>query len=211
MTVMIKNFVRNCVFALTATATFQAHAAAVNLTTPGLLYGGSQYTLGFKFTVDSAVSITSLGVFDDEGNGLGARAQVGLWDTSGNLLTSAFVGAGLAGDLEGVFRYADISPYALVAGTEYVIGSYTTDLASSLGTGQGGTGSVDSLVNIIEDRFSNFNSAFSFADTTNSNAGGAWLGANFRYEAVSVPEPTSLALAGLSLFALAAFRRQRRV
>ncbi len=183
-------------------------AAAITMTSPGAEYGGGLYTLGFKFTVNSSVTMTHMGIYDSGQDGLQSGGRVGLWDTAGNLLTSAVVLAGNAAMLDGYFRYAAIAGYNLIAGTEYVIGSYTTDLASSLFTGQGGSGSVDANVNLIEDRFSNFNSAFSFADTTN-NTPGAWLGANFRWESSRVSAPGTLALVGLSLFGLLAAGRRR--
>jgi hypothetical protein len=186
-----------------------AGAAAVNLTSGGATYSGASYTLGFKFTVNSATSITSLGVYDHNQDGLAARAQIGLWDTAGNLLTSATIGQG-GGVLDGMFRYVDITAYALSTGTEYVIGAYTTELATSLNTGQGGTGSIDPLVNVIHDRYSNFTNSFSFASQTDSRASGAWLGANFRFGNVNqVPVPGSLALVGVGLFALLASARRK--
>jgi len=78
-------------------------AAAVNLTTPGRLYGSSLYTLGFEFTVSSPESIGALGVYDNGGGALPTDAMVGLWDTSGNLLTSVTVPAS-GGFLIGDFR-----------------------------------------------------------------------------------------------------------
>lgn len=166
-------------------------APAVNLTTPGTEYGGSQYTLGFEFSVSGSQSINALGVYDNLGNGLASNASIGLWDLSGNLLTSTTILAG-GGTLNGLFRYNSISPFALTAGTHYIIGAYTTDLATSLNAGQGGTGTINPLVTIYRDRFSNFNSLFSFPTETNSTPGG-WLGANFNLVEgqPAVPEPAT--------------------
>jgi hypothetical protein len=207
MFAVLKRIVFASLLALGFGATLQAQAAAINLTTPGTEYSGGLYTLGFAFTVNSNSTITSLGVYDSGADGLNSRGEVGLWDTAGNLLASTTVPAGTVGELDGLFRYVNISGFNLIAGTQYIIGAFTTDLASSLGTGQGGTGSIDANVNVIVDRFSNFNSTFSFPDTSNGLAGGAWLGANFRTG--TVPEPGTLALLGLGLAGFAAARRRK--
>ena len=195
------------VFALGFGAPIQVQAAAINLTSPGQEYSGGLYTLGFLFTVNSDTAITSLGIYDSGADGLNSPGSVGLWDTAGTLLTWATVPAGTVGELDGLFRYVNISDFGLIAGTQYVIGAFTTDLASSLGTGQGGTGSIDANVNVIEDRFSNFNSIFSFPAFSNGFVGGAWLGANFRTNVV--PEPGSLALLGLGFAGFASARRRK--
>jgi hypothetical protein len=183
-------------------------APVVGLTTPGVLYGSSLYTLGFEFTASSPQTIYALGVFDD-GTALPQDAMVGIWDTSGNLLDSVTVPA-LGSTQVGLFAYENITPFTLTPGTDYIIGAYLggTGIASSLGTGQGGTGSVDGNITILEDQFSNFNSAFSFPNETNGNVGGAWLGANFEI----APEPSEWAilLAGIGLAGLA-LRRRRSV
>lgn len=181
-------------------------APAVNLITPGSTYNGGQYTLGFEFSVSTNQSIDALGVYDHDGDGLGSNASIGLWDAGGNLLTSTTINAG-GGTLNGLFRFQSITPYALTAGTHYIIGAFTQDLASSLGTGQGGTGTIHPLVTIYQDRYSNFNSAFSFPDTTDNNVGG-WLGGNFNLAGV-VPEPATWAMLLIGFGALGGAMRRR--
>jgi hypothetical protein len=188
----------------------QANAGvAIDLTTPGALYSGSLYTLGFSFTVASTQTITALGAFDDNGDGLNGSAQVGLWDSSGDLLTSAVIGSGASGALDGLFRYAAITPFVLTPGQTYFIGAFEPDdNASSLGTSQGGLGTINPLITVDQDQFSNFNSAFSFPDTSNGFAGGAWLGANFQFG--GVPEPATWALMLLGIGAIGASARKSR-
>jgi hypothetical protein len=182
---------------------------AIDVTSPGLTYSGAPYTLGFQFSVASNVSITALGAYDNGNNGLNGAASVGLWDSSGNLLVSTAVPAGAAGLLIGDFSYATISPYALTANTHYFIGAYEpSDLATSLNTGQGGSGSINPLVTIYQDQFSSFNYAFSFPGSTNSHPEGAWLGANF---STGVPEPATWAtmLAGFAGLGFLGYRRNK--
>jgi len=180
--------------------------AAVVLTTPGEIYGSSQYTLGFQFTVSSSQTIGSLGVFDD-GAPLPQDAMVGIWDSSGDLLTSVTVPAVGATDI-GDFAYASIAPFTLTPGTDYYVGAYLggSGVASSLNTGQGGSGSYNSAITVIQDQYSDFNSAFSFPGSTDGNAGGAWLGANFNL----VPEPAVWALMLVGISGLGAALRARR-
>lgn len=86
-----------------------------------------------------------------------------------------------AANIEGSFAYQAITPYALTAGTDYIVGSYVygSDLASSLDTGQGGSGSFNSDITVIQDQYSDDNSEFSFPSVTDDTKG-AWLGGNFR-------------------------------
>jgi hypothetical protein len=187
-------------------------APAVNLTTPGLTYSSDLYTLGFEFSVASPESISALGVYDDGGGALPTDAMVGLWDTSGDLLTSVTVPAS-GGSVVGDFRYAGIPAYALTAGTDYIVGAYlgSTGVATSLNTGQGGTGSYNPLVTVIQDQFSSFNSAFSFPGSTDGNAGGAWLGANFNI-GTAVPELSTWAMMafGFAGVGIVGYRATRR-
>jgi hypothetical protein len=183
-----------------------ANAAAINMTIPGGEYSGGPYTLGFEFRVINTEAVGSLGVYDSGMDGIAAPATVGIWDTSGNLLVSAVVPSGTAGRLDGFFRYVDITPFTLIAGIDYVIGSYLNDTASSYLTGQGGAGSVDPNVVLVNNRYG-ATGTFAFPDVT-TNTGGAWLGANF--EAAAVPEPATLALIGLGLLGFGMVRRRKQ-
>ena len=54
-------------------------------------------TVGFSFKTKKTLWVTHLGVFDDLGNGLLNSHEVGLWDTSRNLLASTNFVAGTPG------------------------------------------------------------------------------------------------------------------
>lgn len=185
---------------------------AVSLSSPGGEYSGSLYTLGFEFSVSANTAITALGAYDSGQDGFNGQVNVGLWDTSGNLLTSTVLAAGTGATLINDFRFGSITPFNLVAGQHYVVGAFEpSDLATSLNTGQGGSGSINPLVTIYEDRFSNFNSAFSFPDSTNFHPDGSWLGGNFEFGS-AVPEPATwgMLLIGFACLGFLGYKRSAR-
>ena len=67
------------------------------------------------------LNLVLLGAFDATGNaGLNANELVGLYNSSGTLLSSATVLAGTADPLVDGFRWVNISPVTLTAGQTYV-------------------------------------------------------------------------------------------
>jgi hypothetical protein len=185
------------------------HATPViNLTSPGGTYQSGYYTLGFTFTVSAPETVNALGVFDDGDAVLPNNAEVGLWNSSGDLLTSVTVpasGATAVGD----FVYASITPYDLTPGQAYTVGAYLPGgVGSSFGVNEGGAGSFSPLVTVLYDSY-NDNSYLSFPSDSEGVVG-AWLGANLD---ISVPEPAEwiLMLMGVSLLGARLRRRAASV
>jgi hypothetical protein len=86
---------------------------------------GSQFdqTIGWRFHLSTAVTLTSLGVYDHLQDGFAEPHEVGLWTTSGALMTSGSLSMGASGNLTGPFRYVDVPDVVLPTG-DYVIGAH---------------------------------------------------------------------------------------
>jgi hypothetical protein len=81
-------------------------------------------TIGWQFHVNTDITVTQLGVWDQGGNGLTYANDIGLWDNSSQLLKSANIPAGTVATLINDFRYVPISPITLTPGKSYTIGVY---------------------------------------------------------------------------------------
>ncbi|MEO2088829.1 MAG: hypothetical protein ABGY75_04940, partial [Gemmataceae bacterium] len=109
-----------CLVALVATAV-SANAAPIFTVTnnsSGTFLGNPPFTLGFQFSVGSTPKLlASLGIFDSDRNGLAVPHAVGICNSAGTLLASGVIPAGTAARLENQFRYIDITPITLQAGS----------------------------------------------------------------------------------------------
>src|SRR5438876_3613240 len=83
-------------------------------------------TLGWSFTTNASVTVDALGYYDLAGDGLAVAHDIGLFTSTGTLLTSTAVAPGVVDPLIGSFRYAPITPITLAAGQTFTIGG-TTD------------------------------------------------------------------------------------
>jgi hypothetical protein len=81
------------------------------------------WTCGFLFTPRENISVQALGQWDENSDGLGANAPVGVWSSDGTLLASVVVPIGTAAPLSNGYRFVAIAPIELVAGRQYVIAS----------------------------------------------------------------------------------------
>jgi len=79
--------------------------------------------LGWEFTLNSDVTVTQLGFYDKDQDGLVQAHMVGIWDTSENLLISGTVPGGTSAPLLNGFRYQAITPATLASGGTYIIGA----------------------------------------------------------------------------------------
>jgi hypothetical protein len=168
-------------------------------------FGLSNWSLGYKFHVDSNVTAVGLGTYDFNKDGLAGPQQVGLWDSTGTLLASTFVDNSSA--LDGVWRFKSIAPIVLNAGQSYYVAS------------QGGEGYAYSPVDFTVDSSITYErnawhyvgstdaSPLAFPDTADGMIG--YFGGNVMLgtPTTSVPEPFSLALLGVGALAFGASRR----
>jgi hypothetical protein len=158
---------------------------------------------GFQFTPLVNIIVDSLGYLDFGQNGLVAGHQAGIWNSSGTLLISATLTTGtLAGPvLDGAqFTYTAITPIMLFAGSTYTIGAEedpADQVFNDLTTGSQ-TSAAPSLLSVSSVGYYVVNQGF--AEPT-STIGNHYDIVNFT--ASAVPEPSSLALAGLGVLALA--------
>jgi hypothetical protein len=82
---------------------------------------GSDQLYGWVFTVNSPITVSSLGVFDLNGVGLQVSHDVGIFeDSNKSLLGSTAVAAGPCKLIDS-FCYQSVSPFSLAAGDAYTI------------------------------------------------------------------------------------------
>ena len=162
-------------------------------------------TLGFTFSVNSAITVTDLGIFDWSLDGLLEAHQVGLWNSGGSLLASVTVPSGTAAVLDGDFRYVAISSLSLTSGETYTLGAQypTSNLEIVRGSA---TLFTPSVVNYLEDKQAG--GAGFIQPTLSTGATNGFFGPNLLF----VPEPSALILGLIALMGLSActWRRRRR-
>jgi len=172
-------------------------------------YTGS-YNLGYQFSVGAtALSVSSLGFYDMDLNGLADSHQVGLWRTDGSLLASVNISSGLH-LLDHGFAFEHLAaPVLLDANTDYVLGAYWPSTADKVyadffaGSQPLFTGAtlVGSRLQSVRDPGLEFPSRF-------DPNGFAWIGANLTYS--PVPEPSTYALSGSAFLVGLAVVQSRR-
>jgi hypothetical protein len=94
---------------------------AISSWTPGTAGANSNNsTLGWRFHLNTAVTLKALGVFDTQQDGFIGSHEVGLWTSGGTLLGDGLLNAGTSGTLSGNFRYVNVPNVSLPVG-DYVI------------------------------------------------------------------------------------------
>lgn len=194
--------------ALTLLAATSASATTIGVSVSGgdTFSNTGTWTLGYSFLVNSSITVVSLGVYDDQQDGLNVSHDVGMWDSAGNLLASTTVGSGTAGTLAGGFRFIPITPLSLTAGNTYYVGSVNG--IDNDGWLQDPLIIAAPEITYLSRRFESSGGGLVFPDLAGSGQVG-YFGGNFEFGS-AVPEPTTLALFGAGLLAGARRLRCRR-
>lgn len=172
------------------------------------------FTLGFQFRVESDITVTALGAFDYLRDGFATPHTIGIWSAAGgDPIATATVGAGVAGSLDGQFRYVGVSGVTLFAHTEYIVGA--SDFFGTVNDIYAGSVLVNQFsmapaVTFLGHRGAGEAPGLVFPTGHWEELSPATFGANFQF--VAVPEPTTWGLlgGGLALLALRALPPVRR-
>lgn len=165
-------------------------------------FGSGTFTVGWAFTLNTAVTVTDLGYFDRDRDGLVGSHAVGIWTSGGTLLTSGTVTN--ADALDGDFRYTDVADIVLAAG-DYVVAG-VNDSADGYIAATSYTTPAE--VTFLRGLFASGGS-LTFPTAVDATGVGSVFGGSFRFDS-AVPEPSTLALAALAFAALAGNRRRKQ-
>lgn len=171
-------------------------------------FNGTNQTIGWSFTANDNLTVSSLGVWDmTPSNPLSQSHQVGLWSSTGTLLSSVIVQTNSL--LTGEFRYESITPISLTSGSTYFIGSDITSPFSDNYRSGATSVTIAPEITFLNAARNASSGGFSFPSTTTSNNNGRF-GPNFQFTtSTAVPEPSMvISLMGFGTFALCSrFRR----
>ena len=189
------------VLILAATPLAFSSSFGVDFTSPGAIVGPSMGSQGFRFLANETAQVIRLGVFDAFQNGLPGAQQVGLWDSSGNLLASTLVDN--TDGLEGFWRFRAIQTVTLTQGETYMVASQGGEFYTYQTNGF----TVNPYITYLRDSYSNLGhsqhspSRFSRIEQFPDCQSGRrlfWGQSGFRHfpKVESVPEPASIVLLG---------------
>ena len=169
-------------------------------------------TVGGTFSVNSYITVTSLGCFDYLFGLNQGTIQVGLWDSAGNLMASNTVSP--SSTLVNQSRYQSIDPVFLDPNQIYHLGAYSTNGTIFVDIAAPGLGGVvTNAPEIALGDSARIEFGFASPVAVAGTPGAFYLGPNFQFQD-RVPEPASgalLGVAGLLFAACRCCRSSRRV
>ena len=178
------------------------NATAIDFSSVNNNFTNGSWSLGFEFSTNTDIIVTSLGFYDDFKNGLTEAHDIGIYDNTGTLLVSSTVDN--TSSLDGWFRWVSISDTFLGAGSNYFIAAVT---GSENYTWDPNGFIVDPNINFIADAY--IQSTILTMPNNSNNVRGIF-GANFDYKTVApVPEPATLLLFGFSILGIAGVSRRK--
>jgi hypothetical protein len=180
-----------------------APISAWEFTNPGNAFTNGSWVFGINFTVgNSNLTVSSLGYYDDSGDGFNDNHEVGMYDSGGTLLSSTTVTS--ASPLIDHFRFQGVTPFTLLAGQTYrVVGVSHSDLYTWNDPGFAANTAITYGGDIYDAGTTLFDPT-----TVRADADGVF-GPNFQTGAASsVPEPATCSLLALGNAALVCAKRR---
>ena len=188
--------------ALGATGSAEAQSLGVSATGSPQGLANPPFSLGYTFDVVSPFTVQYLGYFDAGSDGLAESHDIGLWDPTGTLLSSATVSAGTGNILLGGFRLVAVTPFTLAAGAGYHVLGTAPDAADALLFTAAKTNGPGIMY---------VGGAFCEGATLQNSCGSnvdGYFGANFA--GTTTPEPASMVLLATGLVGIFGVARRRK-
>src|ERR1019366_5086492 len=157
-------------------------------------------TIGWSFTVNTALQVTDLSWYDKTGNNP-IDHTVAIWGSNGNIVVTGCAGPGCGSSWIGGFWVTTVS--AALAPGNYVIGGYIFANVNDNFVLGSPTITTDPRITYGE---SLFNVSASLTEPNSHCCGDGFFGPDFS----TVPEPTSMTLVGLGIGIAGLRKRFRR-
>jgi hypothetical protein len=184
----------------------RADTIAFNISGGTSFFAGEDATAGYVFILSTPIFVTSLGLFDEGGNGLNAFYNVFIVTSNGiQQMATAVIPAGTGTTLINGFRYVSIAPVLVPAGT-YKIFTFYTDSPSDPIIAEA---AITSASGVSYDG-STSDVGFTFPTGNFFGLPNGYFGPNFQFT-TAVPTPDSgstVSLLSFALLGLAALRRK---
>lgn len=161
------------------------------------------FALGWEFTVNQNISVTSLGAFDIKGDGHPSDQKLRIYNSTNDsvLVTAALGSSSTTETVDGYTVYfQSISPVTLTTGNSYIIAidqAAGSDFMVSSADFGSAINYVKARATFFDGNLPNNVSGFTLDDST------GYFGANFKYNAV--PEPGAITLLLTGVLALVAY------
>jgi hypothetical protein len=189
-----------------------ASASTVALTDPegSHFSAGSDQLYAWIFSVNTPITVTSLGVYDENKLGLADSHAVGIFRQSNqSLLGSVTVPSGECGTLLDHFCFQSVSPFGLTPDT-YVIAMTMPFSTSDLQVAAATSYSTASEITYLNSAFDG-SSVLAFPNPGYNGAfSPGMFGPDFTFTSSAVPEPSTYSAIGAGLIALFTLARRRR-
>jgi hypothetical protein len=182
----------------------RADSIALSFTPSGMTFfgGAGADTVGWGFSLSAPVVLTQLGVWDENGDGLGQSHLVTVWNSTGTVIEAQItVPSGKAASITSGFRYVTLSTPILLSAGNYTIGTFLSAFGSDTASISASAISTASGVTYAGSRATAGNA---FPSTDDFSLPNSYFGPNFQFTSpTSVPDTGStFGLLFLSLIAL---------